>query len=250
MSSPQSEKPDVPPPWEAFNTNNRRPAPVALAVDVVLLTVRDARLQALIVWRSEDNRHALPGAFVKQHEDARQTAERALREKTGLDRLYLEQLATFTAPGRDWRGWIPTVAYIALVPPETSPTDPNAQWVDTETVPKLFCDHNEILREGIERIRGKLWWSNVAVGILADPFTLAEARHVYEAISGKKYDPSTFARDLRATGLVEATGEEKKNTGGRPAALYRFLEDDLAWGVGRRKRVAPNGGAPSVGQGT
>lgn len=203
----------------------------------------------LIVWRPDDEAYALPGAFVTKDEDAAQTAQRALRDKTGLGHLYLEQLATFTAPGRDWRGWIPTVAYIALVPPDTSPSDPNARWIDTAEVPELFCDHNEILREGIERIQGKLWWSNVAVGILPETFTLAEARRVYEAIAGKRYDPSTFARDLTKTGLIEKLGgDQKRVTGGRPAAVWRFKTDELAWRGRRRRGVTPNGGVPAAGQ--
>ncbi len=84
-----------------------------------------------------------------------------------------------------------------------------------------------------------MWWSNVAVGVLSGDFTLGEARGVYEAIAQTTYDPATFARDLRATGLIEPTGEERRQTGGRPAALYRFARHEPAWGAGRRKRIGP-----------
>jgi 8-oxo-dGTP diphosphatase len=73
--------------------------------------------------------------------------------------------------------------------------------------------------------------------VLPGAFALSDAREVYEAISGRGYDPATFARDLRATGLVEPTGEERREGPGRPAALYRFTTRDPAWGAGRRKRV-------------
>ena len=103
--------------------------------------------------------------------------------------------------------------------------------------PALAFDHEAILGAALERVRGKLWWSNVAVGILPAAFTLADARGVYEAIAATAYDPATFARDLRATGLIEPTGTERRETGGRPAALYRFARQDPAWGAGRRKRI-------------
>ena len=92
-------------------------------------------------------------------------------------------------------------------------------------------------RVALDRVRGKLWWSNVAVGILPERFTMAEARTVYEAIAGTTYDPSTFARDLRATGLIKASAGEQRPTRGRPAALFAFAERQPSWGAGRRKRV-------------
>jgi 8-oxo-dGTP diphosphatase len=60
---------------------------------------------------------------------------------------------------------------------------------------------------------------------------------VYEAISGRRYDPATFARDLKATGLIEPTGERRAAGRGRPAAAYRFRTHEPEWGAGRRKRV-------------
>jgi 8-oxo-dGTP diphosphatase len=221
--------------WRATNSAGY-PAPAALAVDIVVLSVRSRELVVLVVQRP-DGSIGFPGGFVSPEEDPAATAARKLREKTGLDRVYLEQLATFAEPGRDPRGWIPTVAHLALVPPDTRPTDPFARWVAAADHPGLAFDHEAILAAALERVRGKLWWSNVAVGILPGAFTLADARGVYEAIAATGYDPATFARDLRATGLIEPTGEARRETGGRPAALYRFARQDPAWGAGRRKRI-------------
>jgi 8-oxo-dGTP diphosphatase len=66
---------------------------------------------------------------------------------------------------------------------------------------------------------------------------MSEARRVYEAIAGVSYDPATFTRDLKTTGLVVATGEQRSEGRGRPAALYRFATRELAWGAGHRKRM-------------
>src|SRR3954452_13253933 len=110
--------------WTATNSEGYS-APVALAVDIAVLSVRDGGVQVLVVERP-DGTLALPGGFVGQTESPDQTAARKLREKTGLRDLSLEQLATFAEPDRDPRGWIPTVAYLALVPPPTEPVDPTA----------------------------------------------------------------------------------------------------------------------------
>jgi 8-oxo-dGTP diphosphatase len=222
--------------WTASNSEGYA-APAALAADAVVLTVRDGALRVLTLARGDGSR-ALPGGFVGASETPEQTARRKLYLKTGLDDLYLEQLATFADPGRDPRGWIPTIAYLALVPPPATEAA-EGEWTPVRDHPPLAFDHDEILRSALDRLEGKLWWSNVAVGILPGAFTMTDARRVYEAIAGRAYDAATFARDLKATGLVEATGERRSEGAGRPAALYRFAEREPRWGAGRRKRVGP-----------
>jgi 8-oxo-dGTP diphosphatase len=221
--------------WTATNTEGYE-APAGLTVDPVVLTVRDGALRALVTERP-DGQLALPGGFLGPDEQPEATARRKLEEKTGLADLYLEQLATFADPHRDPRGWIPTIAYIALVPPATEPKDPAARWISLRRRKPLAFDHDAIVDIALDRLRGKLWWSNVAVGILSDSFTLSEARQVYEAIAGRTYDPATFSRDLRGTGLIEPTGEMRQESRGRPAAAYRFRSHDLEWGAGRGKRI-------------
>ena len=253
MSTPSHNDRSAQARWTARSSAGY-PAPAALAVDIAVLTVRDGKLMALAVPRDDgqlpeprdDGQLALPVGFVGESEAPAQTAARKLHEKTGLQELYLEQLATFAAPDRDPRGWIPTVAHLALVPAGTESAgagaaDAGARWIDATDHPPLAFDHDLILASAIDRVRGKLWWSNIVVGILPDRFTLAQARKVYEAIADTAYDPATFARDLRATGLITPTGESHRDTGGRPAALYEFVERRPAWGAGHRKRVPTPG---------
>ena len=211
-------------------------APVALGVDTVVLTVRDGEIVALVV-RRDDGALALPGGFVSVDERPDDTARRKLREKTGLGDTYVEQLGAFADPGRDPRGWIPSIAYLALVPPDTGPTDASARWIRAHGRRRLAYDHRKILRRAIDRLEGKLWWSNIVVGILPGSFTMSEARGVYEAIAGVAYDAATFARDLKATGLVVATGDQRAGGPGRPGSLYRFRSSEQTWGAGHRKRM-------------
>jgi 8-oxo-dGTP diphosphatase len=220
-------------------------SPIALAVDLVVLTVRDTGVRVLVSPRGR-SRLALPGDFVRADESPADAAARVLRSAIGPRQCYVEQLATFADPGRDPRGWIPSVAHLALVPADSEPADASARWLSAAAAERrLVLDHGTMLATATERVRGKLWWSNVAVGILAGEFTLGEARHAYEAIAGTPYDPATFARDLRATGLIEPTGAVRAQTGGRPAALYRFRERAPVWGAGRRKRVRLDQGPPA-----
>ena len=221
--------------WTATNSEGFE-APAGLTADPVVLTARDRGLHVLVADRPEGP-PGLPGGFVGPDEPPVETARRKLAEKAGVADVYLEQLATFADPGRDPRGWIPTVAFLALVPAGTQPAAADARWVPARDHPPLAFDHDAIVAAALDRLEGKLWWSNVAVGVLPGAFTLSEARAVFEAIAGRAYDPGTFARDLRATGLVEPTGEQRREGPGRPAATYRFRTHEPAWGAGRRKRV-------------
>ncbi len=223
--------------WAATNSAGYE-APAALATDVVVLTVGDQELLALTVAREGDEQRALPGGFVGAGERPLDTALRKLHEKTGLQAPHVEQLAAFADPGRDPRGWIPSIAYLALVPPGTQVPDASAQWVPAREPAPLAFDHGEVLAAAVDRLEGKLWWSNITVGMLPGAFTLSDARRVYEAIAQTRYDPATFGRDLKATGLIEPTGEQRAAGPGRPAAMYRFASDRPMWGAGRRKRIA------------
>jgi 8-oxo-dGTP diphosphatase len=230
-------------PWTASNSEGYE-APVALAVDTVVLTVRDGEVVVLVV-RRPDGALALPGGFVGPDERPDDTARRKLREKTGLGDTYFEQLRAFADPGRDPRGWIASIAYLVLVPPGTEPTDESARWIRARTRRRLAYDHRTILKCAIERLERRLWWSNITVGILPGSFTMTDARRVYEAIAGVRYDGGTFARDLKATGLVVATGDHRAGGPGRPGSLYRFASSEQSWGAGHRKRLS---GAQSAGR--
>lgn len=58
---------------------------------------------------------ALPGGFVRPDETTETAARRELKEETGLDQVYMEQLYTVSDPGRDPRTWVMSCSYMALI---------------------------------------------------------------------------------------------------------------------------------------
>jgi 8-oxo-dGTP diphosphatase len=215
-----------------------RHATVGVTVDLVVLTIRRGRLSVLLVERSGQpfaGWWALPGGFVEPDEALDDAAERQLAEKTGIRSAdfdgHLEQLATFGDPGRDPRGRVVSVAYVAMVadPPPSAGggRGTEARWwaVDglADEVGSLAFDHDSILTDGVERVRAKLEYTTVAAAFVDSPFSLSDLRHVYETVWGVALRPQNFARKvLSADGFVVPLGEQGRPSGGRgrPAALY------------------------------
>jgi 8-oxo-dGTP diphosphatase len=208
--------------------------PVALSVDLVLLTVREEQLQVLLVRRGIEpyrDRWALPGGFVRPGEDLADAAVRELAEETGLRHppAHLEQLATYGAPDRDPRGRVVTVAFLALAPQSRTPiagTDAAASRWEPVSTPGgrsgLAFDHAAILADGLERAQAKIEYSAVATAFCEPEFTVAELRRIYELVWSSRLDPRNFHRKVTGTaGFLVPTGRFTTRDGGRPAELYR-----------------------------
>jgi 8-oxo-dGTP diphosphatase len=226
--------------------------PVAVAVDVVALTIRDDALNVLLVERGVqpyEGRWALPGGFVRSgdgqaEEDLDETAARELAEETGqrLGRIHLEQLASFGGPARDPRMRVISVAYLAFAPelpePQAGSDARAAAWVPVESLGlaksggqrpgitrQLAFDHAKILADGLERARAKLEYTPLATAFVGDEFTISELRAVYEIVWGQKLHAGNFHRKvLSVPGFVRETGTTTETggpRGGPRARLYR-----------------------------
>ena len=200
-----------------------------VTVDIVLFTIREGLLHVLLIKRlikPFENRYAIPGGFVLEGESLDAAAKRELQEETNVSDVYLEQLYTFGEPKRDPRGRVITVAYYALVPNTQTlraGTDAKeAGWFPLTDVPPLAFDHAAILEYARQRLRNKLDYTNVGFELLPEKFTLSELQSVHEAILGEQLDKRNFRRKLAERGIVKPL-KEWRETGRRPAQLYRFI---------------------------
>ncbi len=181
--------------------------PVAVTVDIVLLTIHEDALCALLIRRGGEpfkDSYALPGGFIQPDEDLGHAAARELAEETGAKGVHLEQLGSYGTPKRDPRMRVVSVAYLALTP---NPPDvvagsdaAAAEWVPVATFldasllgePSLLAfDHQQILRDGVERARAKLEYTALATAFCGDDFTVGELRRVYEIVWGSSWTPAT-----------------------------------------------------------
>jgi 8-oxo-dGTP diphosphatase len=244
---------------------------VAVAVDVVALSLRAGRLAVLLVRRPappQAGALALPGTFLRPDvsgawPDLRDMARTALAAKTGLAESHLEQLASYGGPGRDPRMMVVSVAYLAFGPDLPEPgAGTDAAWFalddlprDREGRPVLAFDHGTILAAGLARARAKLEYTTLASHFLPPTFTIAELRRVYEIVWGRTLDAGNFHHKMiGAKRFLVATGQTRDR-----AQLYRAATDQeelyppLRQGAAEAKPVAartPNDQVLEVALGT
>ncbi|MNB90267.1 Bifunctional NMN adenylyltransferase/Nudix hydrolase [compost metagenome] len=269
----------------------------SVAADMVIFTVTDneadsyrklpdKELRILLIRRGAHpylGHWALPGGFVRPNETTEQAAARELREETGVDDVYLEQLYTFSDIGRDPRTWVMSCSYMALVAGsqlelKAGDDAADAAWFKvshrllregkeltddgyvktqqyelrlssheaelaavverTVTVKQsstatsysivsndgLAFDHAKIIAYAIERLRGKVNYTDIALNLMPKLFTLTELQQVYEVILDKELLKAAFRR--KVADLVTETDHYTENAGHRPSRLYRRNMED------------------------
>ena len=206
------------------------PFAMTVAVDIVLLAVKERKLSLLLIRRGIEpfrGRWALPGGAVLEHEDLDRAAARELSEEAGVRAVYLEQFRAYGDPGRDPRGRVVSVAYVALVRADqqvlAAATDADAAaWFPIERLPELAFDHGAIVADAQEHVRRALDREPVGFQLLPRAFTLAALQAVHEAVLGKEIDKRNFRRKVLAEGLVVPVAGEREEGAHRPAQLHRF----------------------------
>ena len=204
----------------------------AIAVDVVLFTIQDGTLKALLVKREQPpyrGTWALPGGIVGPDESVDAAALRELQEETNIANIYLEQLYTFGEPSRDPRGRVISVAYYALVNGQQFQLRAprriaDASWFPVSRLPALAFDHRRIVDYALERLRNKINYTTVGFQLLPREFTLTELQRSYEVLLGRRLDKRNFRRKMLQLGILKGTREFKASGRQRPARLYTFTQ--------------------------
>ncbi|MDP3792360.1 MAG: NUDIX domain-containing protein [bacterium] len=228
----------------------------SVTTDIVIFTIENEELKVLLIKRVKDpfkNQWALPGGFLLKKEDPEKAAKRVLKDKAGIENVYLEQLYTFAGSGRDPRGNVITISYFALTPrnkieiKETKEIHPvrsslaevlrtralgaseTSYGIQTPTfrsvkkLPDIAFDHNRIISYALKRLQSKLEYTNVVYSLLSKYFTFNQLQNAYEVILGIKLDKRNFRKKFLILGLIRPTNKILKGERQRPAKLYQFI---------------------------
>lgn len=226
----------------------------SVTVDMLIFAMnREQQLELLLIKRGGHpcrGKWAIPGGFVEKNESLDEAAARELKEETDLEGIYLEQLYTFGAVLRDPRARVISVAYIALVPAKLLEFRAGDDAVDacifevkqengtfylhskernlTLTREDLAFDHGEIIEKGLERLKGKVTYSDIALELLRDKekFSIFELQVIHEALTGEDIDIANFRRSFKKkfidTGRVEKLEEKCYDYSRKPSSYYRL----------------------------
>ena len=211
-----------------------RAARPKVAVDTVLLAIKDGSLKAYLVQLRLGalcDRWAFPGGLVRVGEMLEEAARRELLCATGLNDVYLEQLFTFGDPSRDPRSHVVSVSYMALLADPKRIAKPaskyaRGEWFEVSALPPLAYDHALMAEYGVKRLKSKLEYSNIAYNLLPEVFTFAQFEGLYELILARPIDRRNFRRRILTMGLLRELPSKLRGAH-RPAALYSFNKRSL-----------------------
>lgn len=216
------------------NKDNKHESPL-VTVDIVVFTVKNEKLQLLLIKRAKDpfkGSWAIPGGFVEKDESLEEAAIRELAEETSVKDLYLEQLYTFGDPNRDPRGRVITITYFALVRSlegvsnlVASSDAAEVGWFDTDSLPSLAFDHKKIVEYALKRLRDKVFNTSIVKPVMPEKFRLSSLQKMYEVILNKKIDKRNFRKWLKVQDVLYETGQKDRDGAHRPAMLYAFKEE-------------------------
>ncbi len=209
-----------------------QPPRLSVTVDCVVFGLDDAELKILLIQRGAvpfKGEWALPGGFVQPDESVAAAAMRELREETGVEKIFLEQLYTFGAVDRDPRGRVITIAYYALINLNEhqlqATTDARqARWFPLGEIPALAFDHNAILAMALTRLKGKVRYEPIGFELLPKKFTLSQLQRLYETILEYPLDKRNFRKKILSMGLLIELDETEQGVAHRAARLYQFDE--------------------------
>lgn len=212
-----------------MNTTYKKPS---VTVDCVVFGLDEEDLKIILIERDVEpykGRWALPGGFVHIDESLEEAAMRELKEETGIENVFLEQLYTFGDVNRDPRDRVISVAYYALVNLRDhkikAATDAkSAAWFSTDDVPKLAFDHNKILDVALKRLRGKVRYEPIGFELLPGKFTLTQLQRLYEKILEQEIDKRNFRKKILGMEFLKELDEVQMDVAHRAARLYTFDE--------------------------
>jgi 8-oxo-dGTP diphosphatase len=206
---------------------------MAFSVDCVIFGFDGNELKILLIKRGEEpfgGYWALPGNLIYLNENIHDGAARVLKELTGLQNVYLEQVETFGTVDRHPLGRVITTAYYSLVKIAdcTVFAQSHAEevsWFPISKVSDLAFDHLEILKACMQKLKKIVRGRPVGFELLPPKFTLSELQRLYEAILEYPMDKRNFRKKILSMNILVELEQYQEGVAHRPARLYKFDEE-------------------------
>ncbi len=205
-----------------------------VAVDCVIFGYMDGELKLLLYPRSFEpgkGNWSLLGGFIQERESSGQAAERILKRTTGLDQIYMEQVAAFSFPERETAARVISIAYYALIRLDKHDEEIvhqyGADWFSLEKKPNLIFDHDEMVEKALVRLQQKAGYQLVGPELLPEYFTLTQLRRLYEAIFQRTFDPGNFRKKVLSLDVLKRSNKKDSTESKKGAYYYCFKKEEL-----------------------
>lgn len=200
-----------------------------VAVDCIIFGFEDGKLKLLIIKRKVDPMEgawSLVGGFVQEGESTNNAAARVLRQTTGIQDIYMDQLQCYGEVDRDTGARVISVAYYALIRisehDRMLANEHGAHWLSLHQIPELIFDHSQMLADAMARLRDEARFHPIGFELLPEKFSLPQLRNLYEEIYQRPLDKRNFRKKILAMDILEKLDEKDKSTSKKGANLYRF----------------------------
>ena len=200
------------------------------AVDCIIFGYDGLELKLLVIKRGLEplkGSWSLVGGFIGKNESSENAAVRVLKDLTGLDGLYMEQLHGFTEPDRDTVERTISIAYFALIDiqkyKEQINEDYHPAWFSINQLPELIFDHSKLVELAKEKLRYKAALHPLLFELLPEKFTMPQLQSLYEAVYNTEFDKGNFNRKLSSTKLLFKL-KEKDKLNSKKGAFYYMVD--------------------------
>jgi ADP-ribose pyrophosphatase YjhB (NUDIX family) len=201
-----------------------------VALDCIIFGFDGKDIKLLLIKRGiepEKNKWSLMGGFMQPEETLDEAANRILKQLTGLEGVYMEQLHVFSEINRDPIERTVSVAYFALIDihkyEKQISEDYNAEWFLLSKKPRLIFDHDDMVRLAKKQLRYKAALHPILFKLLPDKFTIPQLQNLYECVYDTLFDNRNFTRKVMSTGLlVKLSGKDKSSS--KKGAFYYKLD--------------------------
>ncbi|HRP55160.1 NUDIX domain-containing protein [Agriterribacter sp.] len=213
---------------------------VGVSVDCVIFGFEDYKLKVLLIKSDMlpyEDHWSLLGDIVNPDEDIDAAVSRIVKDRTGLNDVYMEQVRTFGKVNRHPKGRVITTAYCSLLNirhNELKILDNELHWHDVQEIKEMAFDHMEILDACRNWLQYRVQKHPLGLRLLETEFSLRDLQLLYETILGEKMDRRNFRKKFFSMELLIDTGIMEKNVPHRPGKLYRF--DYEKYGKTKKKK--------------
>ena len=215
-----------------------------ISIDCVVFGFHAGVMKVLLLRIKNEQEWYLPGGFIRKQEPIEKAASRILMERTGLDKIFLQQFHVFGDPNRSkehmemYKNLLPeeenwfagrflTIGYYALVDffdvtPAPDQFSERCSWQDLKSVPDLKLDHALILKTALDTLRLQLNYIPIGYNLMPKTFTMPELQKLYETILNKKLDRRNFQRRILGFGILNRLELQRKGGAHKAPYLYEF----------------------------